>query len=827
MIKSFLNEGERQLARMCPNCGLHVSDKAKYCRKCGTPIGTTNVYEYSFAKNIMQYSEPFETSKNRLGLKGIKSILMDLRKGFRRTPYLIPVFVIAIVWIVVSLLISIGVDTVFLRMLSYFTYSDAGMNGGFLGLIGGIAGKMVYAYFIVLLMTPLYSLQKPFRGIIPGAKTFITQSFHFKNMKDIYMFVLSMGLSFIGYNMLTGDNTWTKSIISLMVSVILLRAVGRKSGVTWDTFNRVFSNTMSEDITIKAMGGYVTGILLAIFSFVFRSSFISYYIGLFLVISFLVMKFVEFIILHKSNFRRIFPVILVFIMLFSPLNSLAAPETSEVRGIWILQDIKLIDPDTNNNPNENTYVSDGYIRKHNSVDSNYTIEYFWNTLPEKIHAGDETKVLIEQKMVYTSDQATALKTHLNSAMFITYKPNSKEPEVNEYFQGSRDFSTEGMFINYEQEYTAFFLRILNYYELYDMLNKNNCKLTISIQASFGGRVEYIYRLQRTPVDGFFTWFVGDGSKYDHLKPLGTVLSNLVTVSASMLCATVSVGALTLKRRKNTAQQVAKKPLKKEEAAVKQYPDVRSESDFSENLVSLYDTFSNASQAGWPKYREVLIKTLSKSKDHTIQSKNGNAIESSINSYTNSISGIMKNLSALGYNNDTYGIQQRGEVITNTTGKIVYANYVFNSLASKTPYSAFIELANAFALENTKARVIASPSVHMRGIMSLVLDAINDSQSAYRNAINGRYGEKFRNMVKEGELSLQSIEAFSSAVIKSDELDSLYERVISGTITDKDNEYLSRYLVCSTKRAVKQAQTATFRYENTSLVVRSLFDWQEG
>lgn len=824
MIKSILNE-EEKVPRVCSNCGLHVSDKAKYCRKCGTPIGITNVSEYSFAKNMMQYSKPFENSKNRLGLKGIKSILMDLRKGFRRTVYLIPVFVIAVAWIVISLLKSIGIESGFLKILSYFTYADAGMNGGFLGLIGGIVGKMVYAYFIVLLLTPLYSLQKPFKGIIPGARTYITKSFHFNNLKDIYMYVMSIGLSFIGYNMLTGDNVWTKSIISLMIAVILLRAVGRKSGITWDIFHRVFSKAMSEDMTIRTMCGYVTGLLLAMFSFIFSSSFISYYIGLFLILSFLIMMLIEFFITHKSSFKQILPVIMICILLFSPLRALSAPETSEVRGIWILHDIRLIDPDTNNNPKENTYVSDGYIRKHYSVDSSYSIEYFWDELPQKIHAGDETKIMIKQKLIYTSNQATELKTHLNSAMFITYKPSPKEPEINEYFQASRDFSTEGKFEFHEQEYTAFFLRIINYYELYDKLNKNNCKLTISVQASFGGRVEYIYKLQRTPVDGFFTWFVGDGSKDDHFKPLGTVFSNIASVSASMICATVSVGALTLRRKKNI-QANAKKTLKKEEMLLGQYIDIHTDGDFSENLVNLYDTLSNASQAGWPKYKEVLVKILSKSKEHIIQSKYGSAIEFSINTYINSISGIMNSLTALGYNNDLYGLQQRGEEITNATGKIIYANYVFNSLASKTSHNAFIELANAFALENTKAGVIANPSVHLRGIMSLVLDSACDSQAAYKNATNGRYGEKIRTMAKEGELTYESVEAFANTTIKSDELDLLYDKVITRSLTEKDYDYLSRYMACSTKRAVKQAQTAVSKYENTSLVVNSLFDWQE-
>ena len=813
------------MSRVCQNCRLRVSDKAKYCRKCGSPIGITNVPEYSAAENMMQFSKPLEKSRNRLGLTGLKYMLIDLRKGLRRTTYLIPVFAVAVIWIAVSLLFSAGIDTVFLRILSFFTYADAGMNGGFLGLTGGILGKMAYAYFIVMLLTPLYSLQKPFKGVIPGAKTYISQSFRFRKLKDIYTFILGMGFSFMAYNMLTGDNAWTKSIISLIIAVIFFRGMGKKYGFTWDVFHRVFSDSRDEDTTLKAMGGYVTGLLLAVPTFLFNFPFLSYYIGIVLIVIFLVLKFIEFIMLHKADFKRIFPIILVCMMLLYPLSALSAPVTSEIRGVWILQDVKLVNPDTKKNPKDNTYVSDGYIRKQYSADSQYTIEYFWKSLPKKIHAGDESRVMIETRLVYTSAEETALKTQLNSAMFITYKPNPKEPEVNKYFPGSRDFSVEGVFTELQQEHTAFFLKITDYYELYDLLTKNNCHLTVSVQASFGGRVEYIYRLQRTPVDGFLTWLAGDGTAYDHLGPLGTVFSNVASVTASMLCAAVAVGSLTLKRKKGLLTDV-KRTDKKEEIPEEKYTDIRTESDFADNLVNLYEIFSNAFAAGWPKYREVLTKTLSRSKDNAVAYKSVGAIESSISTYFNSLSGITNSLAALGYNNDSLGLQQRGEEITNATGKIVYANYVFQSLASGTSYSAFMELANAFALENTKAGVIASPSIHLRGIMTLVLDSISDAQNAYKNAVNGRYGEKIRSMVKDGELTYKSIQAFADTVIKAEETDKLYERVPAGIVTSKDRKYLSSYTACATERAAKQAQGAAFRHENTSLVVSSLFDWQE-
>ena len=126
------------MARVCPNCGLHVSDKAKYCRKCGTPIGITNVTDYSFSKNMVQFSKPWENSKSRLGLKGIKSILMDFRKGISRAAYLIPVYVLAAVWLVISLLFALEIRTPLLNFFAFLTYSDGAMSGGLLGAVGGI-----------------------------------------------------------------------------------------------------------------------------------------------------------------------------------------------------------------------------------------------------------------------------------------------------------------------------------------------------------------------------------------------------------------------------------------------------------------------------------------------------------------------------------------------------------------------------------------------------------------------------------------------------------------------------------------------------------------
>ena len=58
---------------------------------------------------------------------------------------MIPTVVLGIVWLVLALLASFGINPLPVRILSFLTFAQGGMFGGVLGAVGGILGKVVIA----------------------------------------------------------------------------------------------------------------------------------------------------------------------------------------------------------------------------------------------------------------------------------------------------------------------------------------------------------------------------------------------------------------------------------------------------------------------------------------------------------------------------------------------------------------------------------------------------------------------------------------------------------------------------------------------------------
>lgn len=799
------------------SCGLKVSDKAKYCRRCGFPIDVVNVSDHADPKRNRPHSAFWETSKNRLGLSGIKSILTDLRKGLRRNSYLLPVFILLTVWLIVSLLITNGVKGFFLQLLAFLTYSQGAMTGGLLGFLGGVAGKMLYVYFVVMISAPYFSLQKPFKGLKSGLQLYLLDMKKFRNIDDLNGFVLGLSLAFISYNMLSGDNSLINAIVIFPLIVILLRTLARKSGIIWDLYKRIFIAKKVVTIPLKAISAYISGLVLAVFTFAFKSAFISYYIGLALFLIYIILKLAFFFANRKRSFRKIIPLIIIGILLLSPLQSLAAPSVSEIKGVWVLEKLIKIDPETSANPKENTEVKNGYIKKHFSVDTYYDIEYFWDPPPKKIYAGNETAINIRQRMRYVGDSDFSISSQLKTSMYIVHKEQGKEEETITYFQSNRIFSSENMYQYKEEDHLVFFLKIPDYYTLYEKLNKNNCRLHISIQASFGGRVEYVYRLQRNAYDGFLTWLVGSGDLNESKKTIETLLFNVFVAGPTLLCAWISIGSLTLKKKKGADGTYQTKVKQKD--SVEKIIYSPSETDYD----LLHESFKDVVDAGWPKYKEVLLRTLAKEKDLNISNKDLLNIENSIDRFKNEISGLKTNLDSMGYNNDSYALKIRGDALQEANGKLVYSNYVFNSLASNTPYNALIEISNSFALKEVKAGVLASPSVHLRNVILLLSDLGNNSSYVYANMAKGKYGDFLKGKIAKKEITPENIKNLGNYLESQEGLNKLYQSISEDKLSKEDKDYLSKYWVVYTKKALKAAASQSYRYEKTSLIIKNFIE----
>jgi hypothetical protein len=124
----------------------------------------------------------------------------------------------------------------------------------------------------------------------------------------------------------------------------------------------------------------------------------------------------------------------------------------------------------------------------------------------------------------------------------------------------------------------------------------------------------------------------------------------------------------------------------------------------------------------------------------------------------------------------------------------------------------------------KAGTIASSAANMKGIAGIGLEGLKDPENALKSAEKGRYGETIRKMVKSHELTLDDIKGFSNTDITVEQIDGLYEKIMSGTLDDEDMKVLMKYKIYSTKSALKYSQLQYTSYENTSLVVKSFFDW---
>jgi len=75
----------------------------------------------------------------------IKSFFTSVGAGLRQPKKLIPVIVIAVIWIVLNILKACGINPFPLKILSFLTFAEGGTNGGIIGAIAGIAGKAIFA----------------------------------------------------------------------------------------------------------------------------------------------------------------------------------------------------------------------------------------------------------------------------------------------------------------------------------------------------------------------------------------------------------------------------------------------------------------------------------------------------------------------------------------------------------------------------------------------------------------------------------------------------------------------------------------------------------
>lgn len=147
------------MARFCENCGSEIKDGVRFCGKCGKPM----------SGSASDVTSPGKASA-RTGKRGFAA---DFKAGLldyvRNPAKILPVVILIVIWIVFSLISTLGKNTALIRVISTITYSNGGMYGGIIGSIGGIFGKAFFAAVITSLVSSLVSKKNPFSRSSGGA----------------------------------------------------------------------------------------------------------------------------------------------------------------------------------------------------------------------------------------------------------------------------------------------------------------------------------------------------------------------------------------------------------------------------------------------------------------------------------------------------------------------------------------------------------------------------------------------------------------------------------------------------------------------------------
>ena len=153
-----------------------------------------------------------------------KSLFASIIDTCKKPIKLIPAIVLFVVWFIISFLQASGINPLPVKILSFLTFAEAGLHGGFIGAIGGIIGKGLFACAVVILIS---LFKKGNKGEKRSFKETILGSFGF-NLNTLFVFLTGIGVSMLFYLFISGGAT--KRAFMGGMAVMLLAALSALNG---------------------------------------------------------------------------------------------------------------------------------------------------------------------------------------------------------------------------------------------------------------------------------------------------------------------------------------------------------------------------------------------------------------------------------------------------------------------------------------------------------------------------------------------------------------------------------------------------------------------
>ena len=237
----------------CPKCGNKLPDNARFCDKCGNPVSGVQSDIPPKKADEQRIQPPEQSVRRTFGFAasaaageaalgsyggvpagaisgvipgpgkvigaGLKSLFTSIGSSFKDPKRLIPVFVLAAVWLVLNILQACGINPVPTRILSFLTFANGGMSGGFFGAIGGIIGKGIFAGALVSLIglfTRKGGEKRSFKDTVKGAFGV--------SLGTLWPYICGIGAAMLLYLFISGGATRISFMGGIAASFLAARA---------------------------------------------------------------------------------------------------------------------------------------------------------------------------------------------------------------------------------------------------------------------------------------------------------------------------------------------------------------------------------------------------------------------------------------------------------------------------------------------------------------------------------------------------------------------------------------------------------------------------
>ena len=253
------------MGKFCGSCGAQMNPGASFCSSCGAKVEIeaqpdTEIHARGSEQNAADGDRPGPPDPVKIQ---IRAGLDSLRQFLRNPKQLIPMLALGVVWLILSLLSALGINPWPVRALSFLTFAQGGMYGGAWGAMGGIIGKAVFAYFVSVLILPLFSGKNPFKGMGIGFKGFLS-GLALQSVNAAAQLMLGIGLALVLFNFFTGNASPVNSMAGVVGFMLALKVLWSRGsffrGLLISVVNKLTRGRTPSEVTVnRVIAGYAAG----------------------------------------------------------------------------------------------------------------------------------------------------------------------------------------------------------------------------------------------------------------------------------------------------------------------------------------------------------------------------------------------------------------------------------------------------------------------------------------------------------------------------------------------------------------------------------------